>query len=304
VQVPTSHPFLIYQELSVRYLELSVCDVILNPNYLFSTVLAEMANITRRAKYGREWNIIDLAAYNIRVQFQDATTFFGMPRLPDPVITPQEVLEVLEADRTTTDDGYVLLRLLDAAMSRMQNEESAVHDFAAELLRACGYSGRGRLIRTRKDIFFYTCGESKYARADACILNDKNEIILLVHEDKEHLDDANDPEPQLIAEAIAAFGENKYKFGRSWYKRLQSKTMPGIILNGNTPISYKVPVSDDLVDAVSRGLYPQQETVVLAHRPLLPPRPLMPYYGDRCMKPLDNRRVILSCIEAFKQFVN
>jgi hypothetical protein len=145
-----------------------------------------MAKIPRRAKSASDWDEIDLAAYNIRVEFQDATTFFGTPRLPDPVLTAKEVLEVTEASQTTTDDGYVLLRVLEAAMYPMPNVGSAVHDFAAELFRACGYTGRGRLVRTRKEILFLTCGEFKMAKADACILNDKDDVILLVHEDKWH----------------------------------------------------------------------------------------------------------------------
>jgi len=143
-----------------------------------------MAKISRRAKSWSDWDVIDLAAYNIRVEFQDATTFFETPRLPDPVLTAKEVLEVTKASQATTDAGYALLRVLEAAKYPRQNEESAVHDFAAELFRACGYTGRGRLVRTRKDILFLTCGEYKYAKGDACILNDMHEVILLVHEDK------------------------------------------------------------------------------------------------------------------------
>jgi len=124
----------------------------------------------RRAKSGSDWDEIDLAAYNIRVEFQDATSFFETPHLPDPVLTAKEVLEVATASQTTTDDGYALLRVLEAAMYPRQNEESAVQDFAAELFRACGYTGRGRIVRTRKDIYFSTCREHKYLKADACIL--------------------------------------------------------------------------------------------------------------------------------------
>jgi len=75
-----------------------------------------MANITRRAKAGSDWNDIDLAAYNIRVEFQDATTFFETPCLPDPILTAEEVLEVTRVDNMTTDDGYAFLCMLKVAM--------------------------------------------------------------------------------------------------------------------------------------------------------------------------------------------
>jgi hypothetical protein len=282
-----------------------VADIIPNSSIL-DVESFRMANITRRAKAGSDWNHIDLAAYNIRVEFQDVTTFFDTPHLPDPVLTAEEVLEVNRADQTTTDDGYVLLRMLEAAMEPTQNQESAVHDFAAELLRACGYTGRGRLVRTRKEILFLTCGEYKYAEADACILNDKDEVILLVHENKLHLDHAilTDPEAQFIAGAIAAFAENRYKRERSHSSLCQFKTMPGIILHGTSPTFYKIPLSDDLVTAVERGQYPKQETVILTHRPDVLPRARAHRQCYEGMKPLNNRRVILSCFEAFKQIVN
>lgn len=50
------------------------------------------------------------------------------------------------------------------------------------------------------------CGEERHAKTDVCIIDD-SEILLLVQEDKRHID-GSDPEPQLIAEAIAAFYNN------------------------------------------------------------------------------------------------
>ena len=210
------------------------------------------------AKSGSDWDEIDLAAYNIRVEFQDATTFFEIPRLPDPVLSAKEVLEVAKASEATTDDCYALLRVIEATKYPRLNEESAVHDFAAELFRACGYTGRGRLVRTRKDLYFPICGKHKYAKADACILNDMHEVILLVHEDKWHFDNAihSHPECQLIAEAIAAFATNTNDSVPARPCRsppYQSKIIPGIILNGTSPTFYKVPVSKDLASAVQGG---------------------------------------------------
>ena len=265
-----------------------------------------MANVTRRAKAVNDWNDFDLAAYNIRVEYQDATTFFDPPRLPDPIVTAEEVLEVTRPDQTTTDDGYALLRMLQEAIdSIMENEESAVHNFAAELFRACGYTWRGRFVRTRKDILFLTCGEFKYAKADACILNDKDQVILLVHEHRSHFHgvEHEDQVAQLIVKSIAAFTELEYKSERSCH--LPFKIMPGIIFHGVSPTFYKISVSEDLVTAIEWGQYPKQETVVLAHVPTK--TVLVPYScnpDSEGMWPLHKRRVILSCFEAFKRFVN
>jgi hypothetical protein len=85
-----------------------------------------MANTIRSAKSGSDWTAIELAAYNIRAKLQDVTTFFGTPRLPDPVLTPEEVLVVTEPNQTTTKDGYALLRTLDLVVSISPNEGSPV----------------------------------------------------------------------------------------------------------------------------------------------------------------------------------
>ncbi|KIJ47466.1 hypothetical protein M422DRAFT_28800 [Sphaerobolus stellatus SS14] len=259
-----------------------------------------MANIIRTAKSGSDWTRNELLAYNIRVELQDATTFFGVDQLPQPVTTPEEILVAADANAATSDEGYNLLRTLDLAMAMPPNEESAVDDFAVALLRACGYIRRGRVARTRKDINLFICGENRHAKTDVCILDD-NEILLLVQEDKRHMDSSN-PEAQLIAEAIAAFDSNNHTRERTLsLPPLQSKVTPGITMKGTAPTFYKIPVTTALVDAVGMGMYPQQETVVYAHIPNVP-RPARRW--SEGMKPLDNRRIILSCYEAFKQFVS
>jgi hypothetical protein len=138
-------------------------------------------------------------------------------------------------------------------------------------------------------------------------LNDKDEVILLVHENKSHFDRNGfllGPDDPLIAEAIAAFAEIRYWERSCPSPRRQSKIIPGIIFNGTSPTFYKIPISDNLVTAVERGQYPKQETVILAHRPAVLPRATEYSYCYRAMMPSDVRRAILSCFEAFKRFVN
>ena len=71
-------------------------------------------------------------------------------------------------------------------------------------------------------------------------------------------------------------------------------------MTGTSPTFFKIPVTVELSRAVELGLYPATPTVVSMHVPDIP-RP------DRRlnegMRPLDNRRSILACFEAFKQFV-
>lgn len=65
-----------------------------------------------------------------------------------------------------------------------------------------GYRSRDRFLCSRKDILLFICGTWSHARTDICLTND-NEIILLIQEDKRHLE-LGDPKPLLIAEAVAA----------------------------------------------------------------------------------------------------
>lgn len=258
-----------------------------------------MTELIRSAKSGNDWTSHELAAYNIVVEYQNAATFFGTDNLPQPTVNPA-ILTATSPDDAADDGDYYLLRTMDLAMSPAPAEESAVDDFAVLLLRALGYTPRGRVVRTRKDIPLIICGEARHAKTDVCII-DQNVILLLVQEDKRHLD-SSDPEPQLISKAIAAFAANNQTRQRTLNQPpLNSKVMAGITMKGTAPIFYKILVTAALAGSVASGVYPQVATTVYAHVPNVP-RPNRRW--SEGMKPLDNRQVILSCYEAFRQFVN
>lgn len=258
-----------------------------------------MANLLRSAKSGSDWGVSELAAYNIKVQFQDAVTFFGVDPLPAPTVAV-ELLTRVNADDMDADSNYKLIRYMDLAMDPVPTEESAVDDFAVQLLTVLGYVPRSRMARTRADIPLWICGELRHAKTDVCIV-DSDDILLLTQEDKRHKEQ-KDPEPQLIAEAIAAFQANNNRRTRVLGQDpIKAKVVPGIILVGSSPTFFKVPVTSELAEAVALGEYPATPTVVRAHLPVLP-RPARRL--SEGMKPLDNRRRILACYEAFKQFVN
>jgi len=259
-----------------------------------------MANIIRTAKSGSDWTVNELDAYNITIVSQDSATFFGSDVLPLPTHHP-DLIDKATADEMEDEDSYQVLRYMDLAMDPIPGEESAVDDFAMQLLRTMGYAGRavGRDLRSRKDIPFLICGEWRHAKTDVCIM-DRNEILLLVQEDKRHME-PGDPYPQLIAEAIAAFQSNNRVRNLLGLDLLDFKEMAGIVMIGTSPTFFKIPVTRDLMQAVQRGQYPSSPTVVFMHRPVLP-RPLRRL--SEGMRPLDNRRAIIACFEAFKQFVN
>ncbi|KIM92408.1 hypothetical protein PILCRDRAFT_810464 [Piloderma croceum F 1598] len=245
-----------------------------------------MANLIRSSKSGHDWTINDLMAYNISIVQQNTATFFGQATLPLPAQHP-DLLNRLMADEMVDDDSYQVVRYMDLAMDPVPGEESAVGDFAMQLLRMMGYASRTlrRDLRSRKDISLFICREWWHAKTDVCVM-DRSSYLLLVQEDKRHLETV-DPEPQLIAEAIAA--------------PLDIKIMAGITMTGTAPTFFKIPVTLELIKAVQRGEYPATPTVVAMHRPNVP-RPVRRL--SEGMHPLDNRCCILSCFEAFRQFVN
>jgi len=259
-----------------------------------------MANIIRTAKSGSDWTVNELDAYNITIVPQNSSTFFGRDILPLPN-HHLDLTERLTADEMENEDSYQVVRYMDLAMDPIPGEESAVDDFAMHLLRTMGYAGRaiGRDLRSRKDIPFLICGEWKHAKTDVCVI-DRREILLLVQEDKRHKE-PGDPYPQLIAEAIAAVQSNNRMRIQLGLEALDFKVMAGIVMIGTSPTFFKIPVTRDLMAAVQRGQYPDTPTVVAMHQPQLP-RALRRL--SEGMRPLDNRRVIVACLEAFKQFVN
>ena len=77
--------------------------------------------------------------------------------------------------------------------------------------------------------------------------------------------------------------------------------MAGITMKGTAPIFYKILVTAALTGSVASRVYPQVATTVYAHVPNVL---RLNHRWSKGMKPLDNRQVILSCYEAFRQFVN
>jgi len=69
---------------------------------------------------------------------------------------------------------------------------------------------------------------------------------------------------------------------------------------GTAPIFYRIPVTTALLRALSTASYPQEETTVLKFIPLVPNQHRYRIDG---MRPLDNRRIILQCFEAFKAVI-
>ena len=97
-----------------------------------------------------------------------------------------------------------------------------------------------------------------------------------------------DPEPQVIAEAIAAFALNNRKRERELHLPIRNSIMfPCLTMAGTSPVFYKITVTAALNKAVRTGSFPEIETRVLRYVPALPRG------NSEGMRPLPNRLEIL-----------
>jgi len=166
-------------------------------------------------------------------------------------------------DTNVSDDTYRFLAYLDLATNSSQ--ETAVDDFARELLHIVGFEERGRILRTRHIIPLSICGENNtVAQTDVCLVDQRSTILLLLvlREDKT-IFNPSDPEPRVIAEAIAAYQHNNQRRKCMGLPTLNTMTIPCITMVWTRPTFYLVPVTRELGDAVITGQWPEVETKVL-----------------------------------------
>lgn len=167
-----------------------------------------MANILRSSKPGSDWTFNELHAYNIHIQYQNTTEFFGVDLMPAPQVD-EELLMKKDVTSMSNFRNRELAIFLQLASNEEKPEEAPVDDLAVAILRLLNYDGDMRVLCTRKDIPLVICGETTHAKTDVCLVDhEQHNILLLVQEDKRHGEDWVAAQPQLVAEAIGAFAHN------------------------------------------------------------------------------------------------
>lgn len=245
-----------------------------------------MANFIRSTKSGSDWTLNDLDSYHISLDQVDILPFFGLQELPQPAVDP-ELLANADADATQQDNHAELITYLD---------------FVVELFKTWGYDHRERVARTRVDLSLLICGENRHTKADVCIVDrSQNDILLLVQVDKrlEHGEPVN-ARAQLVAAPAVAFNEKNAQREVVGLPPVEETVIPGIVMVGTSPAFFKIPVTRTLSTHICHGTYPPEEIRETYCYPLVP-RPAR--RRSEGMKPLDNRREILKCYEAFKVIV-
>jgi hypothetical protein len=201
----------------------------------------------------------------------------------------------------TTEDHAVdgeagkLLHYLDLVLDPQIGQEAAVDNFAAKLLETLGYDEGNRITFIRRALPIVISGVPYIAQADLCVMDVDNQILLILQHTS--LSSLKDPEPQIVAKAIAAYeANNEVRLSYLNLPPLPHITFPAISMIGTKFIFYKITVSDALSVAVQRGRY-SPTTKVFRYIPVLPRR------HSLGMRPLENRAEILACLAAFKQFM-
>jgi len=129
------------------------------------------------------------------------------------------------------------------------------------ILQVLGYERPPNLLQSRHSIPLEICGDSKLsAQADVALLQFSLTTLLVVQEGK-ITPGARDPEPQVVAEAIATFQNNNRIRREMGQPQLESMTVPAITITGARPIFYLVPITQELGEAVVTGTYPPSPTV-------------------------------------------
>ncbi|KAK0222135.1 hypothetical protein IW262DRAFT_1448227 [Armillaria fumosa] len=223
------------------------------------------------------------------VQHQDAQTFFEETPLPTgrPSIH-QGILTAPTPDDTAGDASYDFLAQLDLAM--MPSDRQEFYGYTFPLHR----------------VYLSSSGDSHVQRVAVLHLRRVqvrqrcNDImILLVHEDK-WFGGKQNPHAQLVAKAIDTFQDSNARRLSGGLDPLDSKVIPGVIMVGTSPSFFKISVTRKLTRCIEFGRSPHTPIIVTGHVPVIP-RPNRRF--SEGMKPLDNRRAILQCYEAFKKFV-
>jgi len=188
-----------------------------------------MANLIRSPKSGSDWTTSELIAYNIIVTTRTPHEFFLRNPTPLVGLDPSLINSAVDAENVP-DHTFRYLTHLDLATNAGQ--ESLIDDFARETLRLLGFEERGLALSTRYIIPLTICGDNRrIAQTDVCLLDRRSMILLVLQEDKT-IFNLTQPEPQVIAEAIAAYQYNNKKCQTRGLPTLDAMTILCITMVG------------------------------------------------------------------------
>ena len=189
-----------------------------------------MAEAIRSAKSGSFWTRIELIAYNIKIVPQTPEQFFGAAAAGVSLAELDPLIVTGSADMANLSDTALrYLTYLDLAANASQ--EKLIDEFSLQTLDLLGYSERGLALFSRYNIPLTNHGDDKNAQTDVCLVDGRTMILLILQEDKTVFSSSN-PEPQVVAEAIAAYQYNNDKRERMGMTTLDKMVLPCITMVG------------------------------------------------------------------------
>jgi hypothetical protein len=275
------------------------------------------SKISTRCKPGSEWNEDDLQYYRIIITDEEYSAFFEEDRPVDfykddirtflsynlSSVTVQQDINWFSISKGPKNVMTVIKDLI-AVTKTHRFEECAVDDLAKSILQLFDYDDGDRAIRTRKILDLDMAKGRTQATPDICIETMELSIKLLVQEDKSynvgndrHLM-GNNPEAQLIAEAVAAFQENIKIYKRVGKQNVpEYQLMPGITMLGTCPTFYLIPISASLSECIKYGIEPTVDTLVKRYK--IPGLPIN--VSDAMLSP-KHARIISECYQSFRKY--
>ncbi|KAG6825412.1 hypothetical protein H0H92_003765 [Tricholoma furcatifolium] len=282
-------------------------------------------------KSGSEWNNSDLKHCNVNIIDVDFASFFdGLKEVPVPSVSPAilstkaafpQQPHPLQTHTALMNEERSFFKYLEAAMVAGELQTSAITDFIFHTLQLLGFTEpkpsklhnehvghHRRVLRRDHDLPLFMCGRTVHTTADLCLLfpgeeeHHGNQVLLLAKA-APFPTPGSEPqcaEAQLIAQAIGAFQCYNRDRRRARLDSVETEVIPGLIMQGTTPILYKIEITASLVECVQSAQKPTRVTSVKRLRvPMESPGTVV----AEGMIPLGNRKIMLGYLEALKGLI-
>ena len=175
-----------------------------------------MANLKRSAKSASNWTTVELKAYNISIssESQHPEKFYGIP-LPTITILSRDNPDI---EQWEYDHFITRISRLDRPTSPQETRRKQggslggpfILDLTRHILNVLGYlRDTSGIFLSRHHMPLQICGDpNRSARSSVSLVQAPQGAVLLVAQTTANGPRPHDPEPQVIAEAIAAFQWN------------------------------------------------------------------------------------------------
>ncbi|EJU03398.1 hypothetical protein DACRYDRAFT_21583 [Dacryopinax primogenitus] len=222
-----------------------------------------MSHLSRKYTCPSEWTYQTLEAFNIHVLMVEPEDFFGQHYVAASVaaIPPLifDIDNINEAVQRAPGDIIKYFDYLNLATTLPQ--ESTVDCLVQETLRLLHFDAQRLLVVQHFRYPFEMCGKAVTTETDVALIHPSLLLLLIAVEDKPFTP-LKYPEPQVIAEAIAAFQYNNERRRDMGLDPLSAWSVPCMTMRGATPTLYVVDVTDELSRAIIHGDYPETATTV------------------------------------------